>query len=346
MYPPSLNGYNPLSQWKRRSRQVGAGAYADNGGGRPLALMFRAGAEVDTYDQRWLRAANVAAALVHTAQAAAATAVVVAHPTPAVAVTTTVLSGPPSSGALVVYVVGDARPDVLILCFFWLCAVAHWGIALPPLWDLYLKNVSEGRNSLRWLEYFFSSSFMVLNLCLLTGLREVSTLTLAFAANGSMILFGDAAERAAQFTRTRRMHNPKAIGGSHEDVAAPPWADWRFGEYSDSFRFYLYGFVGFLAVWVPLLWYFGKAAEAAGLPAWLYAAEIGEFLAFASFAVPMALQQSGVGLRCCRRRAERYGAATGEPDVYLEGEYAYIALSLLSKSYLGWLQLGAALAGG
>jgi bacteriorhodopsin len=71
-----------------------------------------------------------------------------------------------------------------------LSSIAHLTISLPKVYEWYVKNLKKGINYARWIEYFFSSSVMIIVIGMLVGVYDLSTLILMFGINAMMILFG------------------------------------------------------------------------------------------------------------------------------------------------------------
>ena len=74
--------------------------------------------------------------------------------------------------------------------FLLLSAAAHLLISSPFYVHRYEANIEKGINPVRWWEYAFSSSLMLVVLLMLGGLIEVSTVVFIFALNFIMNLMG------------------------------------------------------------------------------------------------------------------------------------------------------------
>lgn len=76
-----------------------------------------------------------------------------------------------------------------IAVFLFLSALAHFSVSLLfNKW--YNKNIASGINPARWIEYFLSSSLMIVVIAMLVGVYDISALAPIFLLNGTMILFG------------------------------------------------------------------------------------------------------------------------------------------------------------
>ena len=64
--------------------------------------------------------------------------------------------------------------------------------------------IDEERNPYRWLEYVFSSTLMLIVICVLLGVNNLSTLIAVSGCNVAMVLFGDIGSRF-QYDRTQVM---------------------------------------------------------------------------------------------------------------------------------------------
>lgn len=82
--------------------------------------------------------------------------------------------------------------------FSGISAVAH--LVYMIWWQEYLERVKyTGYNFVRWVEYSFSSSIMMLLLLALSGVVDLYALVLGFGCNFCMILFGDLSDRFRYF---------------------------------------------------------------------------------------------------------------------------------------------------
>lgn len=84
--------------------------------------------------------------------------------------------------------------------FLLLSACAHLFISSPNYVRRYEQNIDKGINPLRWWEYAFSSSLMLVVLLMLGGLFELSTIVFIFTLNFIMNLMGLMMEKYNQLT--------------------------------------------------------------------------------------------------------------------------------------------------
>lgn len=123
----------------------------------------------------------------------------------AIPILTTFRTGPPGSGVeeMATEILIDVRIGPLVALFLLISAVAHFLLA-SVLYDWYVKNLKKGINKLRWIEYSFSASIMIVAIALLTGILDLAALVLLFVVNASMILFGWMMELYNQKTEETR----------------------------------------------------------------------------------------------------------------------------------------------
>ncbi len=77
-----------------------------------------------------------------------------------------------------------------VFAFVVISAAALFTIASPAVFSWYKRNLLQDRNYGRWIEYFFSSSIMIVLISMITGVSDVAALLAIFGVNASMILFG------------------------------------------------------------------------------------------------------------------------------------------------------------
>ena len=177
--------------------------------------------------------------------------------------------------------------------FLLLSALAHLVISSSFYIGTYEKNIDKGINPIRWWEYAFSSSLMLVVLLMLGGLIELSTVVFIFTLNFIMNLMGLMMERYNQLT-SKTSWLPFNIGVLAGIV---PWI------------------MGGLYFWVST----NNIADS--VPGYAQFGFLLTFLFFNSFAINMWLQYKKIG----------------KWSSYVYGERAYIVLSLVSKSALGWI---------
>ena len=154
-----------------------------------------------------------------------------------------------------------------VALFLLLSAVAHFGMAFPArAW--YEARLARGQNPIRWIEYSFSSSVMIVVIAALAGVQEVGTLIAIFGANAAMIMFGWSMEIA------------------NEGRDRPQWLHYVFG--------CIVGAVPWLVIFLTLL---TSATEpgSAPIPGFVIAIFVTLFFCFNVFAINMVLQYRKIG---------------------------------------------------
>jgi hypothetical protein len=183
-----------------------------------------------------------------------------------------------------------------IASFLAMSSIAH-AVAGWPLRARYEAWLARGMNPLRWVEYAFSSTVMIVAIAYLSYIRDVPALVAIAGCNVAMISFGWSMEAANE---GRRDH--------------PDW------------KHFVFGCIAGLAPWLgifSILLAYGAQADLpadAGIPAFVYAIVITLFATFNVFAITMVLQYRKIG----RWRD------------YLVGEKTYMVMSLVAKSALAW----------
>ncbi len=157
--------------------------------------------------------------------------------------------------------------------------------------------LARGMNPLRWVEYAFSSTVMIVAIAYLSFIKDLPALVAIAGCNVAMILFGWSMESANE---GRRDH--------------PDW------------KHFIFGCIAGIAPWIgifSILLAFGAQADlpaGAGIPAFVYVIVGTLFVTFNIFAITMVLQYRKIG----RWRD------------YLVGEKTYMVMSLVAKSLLAW----------
>jgi len=183
----------------------------------------------------------------------------------------------------------------VVASFLAMSALAHF-VAGWPLRARYEGWLARGMNPLRWVEYAFSSTVMIVAIAYLSYVRDLPALLGIAGCNVAMILFGWSMEAA------------------NEGRARPDWKHYVFG--------CIAGIVPWLAIFSILLAYGAQPdlPEGASIPAFVYVIVATLFVSFNVFALTMVLQYARIG----RWRD------------YLVGEKTYMVMSLVAKSLLAW----------
>jgi hypothetical protein len=187
----------------------------------------------------------------------------------------------------------------LIASFFAMSAIAHFAAGWP-LRARYEAWLARGMNPLRWVEYAFSSTVMIVAIAYLSYIKDFPALVAIAGCNVAMILFGWSMEAANEGRLERGEH--------------PDWKHYIFG--------CIAGAVPWIAI-ASLLLAFGLQPDLpadAQIPVFVYLIVVSLFVAFNIFAITMVLQYRRVG-----RWRE-----------YLAGEKTYMVMSLVAKTLLAW----------
>jgi hypothetical protein len=183
----------------------------------------------------------------------------------------------------------------LIASFFAMSAIAH-ATAGWFLRGRYEAWLARGMNPLRWVEYAFSSTVMIVAIAYISYITEFPALIGLAGANVAMNLFGWSMEAANE---------------GREKV------DWKH---------YIFGCVAGIVPWIAIFsivaaysFQDGLPTEA-GIPAFVYVIIGTLFVSFNIFAITMVLQYKKIG----------------PWRDYLVGEKTYMVMSLVAKSLLAW----------
>ena len=152
-----------------------------------------------------------------------------------------------------------------VFAFVAISALALLTIASPGVFGWYKRNLLQDRNYGRWIEYFFSSSIMIVLISMITGVSDIAALIAIFGVNASMILFGLLMEK-------------------YETPGKPSWLSFWFGSSPASSR----GSSSAIYVWSPGL-------NGPAPPTFVYGIIISLFVFFNIFALNMWLQYHKVG---------------------------------------------------
>ena len=105
----------------------------------------------------------------------------------------------------------DLKIGPIVALFFLISAAAHFSITTPKLFDWYATNLRKKINYIRWYEYAFSSSIMIVLIAMLCGMYDLPSLVLLFTLNVIMNLCGLMMELYNQTTKSTKW-TPFVIG--------------------------------------------------------------------------------------------------------------------------------------
>jgi hypothetical protein len=151
-----------------------------------------------------------------------------------------------------------------VFAFLAISAGALLIIASPPVFPWYKRNLLRNRNYGRWIEYFFSSSIMIVLISQICGISDIAALLAIFGINACMILFGLLMEK-------------------YEEPGKANWLPFWFG-----------CFAGIIP-WIAIVVYVWAPGIDASPPGFVYGIIASLFVFFNCFAVNMVLQYKKVG---------------------------------------------------
>ncbi|HEY96952.1 MAG TPA: hypothetical protein G4O16_02075 [Dehalococcoidia bacterium] len=178
-------------------------------------------------------------------------------------VTATFMSGPPGT-APELHTLFNISTGWGVFAFLAISAAALLIIASPPVFPWYKRNLLESRNYGRWIEYFFSSSIMIVLISQITGISDIAALLAIFGINASMILFG-------------------ALQEKYEKPGRPSWLPFWFGSFAG------------IIPWIAIVIYVVAPGLTVSPPGFVYGIIASLFVFFNCFAVNMVLQYKQVG---------------------------------------------------
>jgi hypothetical protein len=178
-------------------------------------------------------------------------------------VTATFMSGPPGT-APELHHLFNISTGWGVFAFLAISAAALLLIASPFVFPWYKRNLLQNRNYGRWIEYFFSSSIMIVLISQLTGISDIAALLAIFGINASMILFG-------------------ALQEKYEKPGKPSWLPFWFGSFAG------------IIPWIAIIIYVIAPGLTVSPPGFVYGIIASLFVFFNCFAVNMILQYKKVG---------------------------------------------------
>jgi hypothetical protein len=178
-------------------------------------------------------------------------------------VTATFMNGPPGT-APELHHLFNISIGWGVFVFLAISAASLLIIASPPVFPWYKRNLLQNRNYGRWIEYFFSSSIMIVLISQITGISDIAALLAIFGINACMILFG-------------------ALQEKYEKPGKPSWLP------------FLFGCFGGIIPWIAIVIYVLAPGLNASPPGFVYGIIASLFVFFNCFAVNMVLQYKKVG---------------------------------------------------
>ncbi len=181
----------------------------------------------------------------------------------ALPVTATFMNGPPGTAPELRHLF-DIATGWGVFTFLAISAAALLIIASPLAFSWYKRNLLQNRNYGRWIEYFFSSSIMIVLIAQITGISDIAALLAIFGINACMILFG-------------------ALQEKYEEPGKPSWLPFWFGSF------------GGIIPWIAIAIYVWAPGLSASPPGFVYGIIFSLFIFFNCFAINMVLQYKQTG---------------------------------------------------
>jgi hypothetical protein len=151
-----------------------------------------------------------------------------------------------------------------VFVFLAISALALLAIASPAVFPWYKRNLLQSRNYGRWIEYFFSSSIMIVLISQITGISDIAALMAIFGINASMILFG-------------------ALQEKYEKPGKPNLLSFWFGCFAGAIP------------WLAIAVYVWAPGLTVSPPGFVYGIVFSLFVFFNCFAINMILQYKQIG---------------------------------------------------
>ncbi|MCX8126022.1 MAG: heliorhodopsin HeR [Dehalococcoidia bacterium] len=178
-------------------------------------------------------------------------------------VTATFMEGPPGSPATL-HTIWSIQTGWGVFTFMAISALALLLIASPWVFPWYKRNLLQSRNYGRWIEYFFSSSIMIVLIAQICGISDIAALLAIFGINACMILFG-------------------ALQEKYEKPGGPGWLPFWFGCFAG------------IVPWIAIAIYVAAPGVGVSPPGFVYGIIVSLFIFFNCFAVNMVLQYRKIG---------------------------------------------------
>jgi hypothetical protein len=178
-------------------------------------------------------------------------------------VTATFMNGPPGTTPSLHHLFNIAT-GWGVFAFLAISAGALLIIASPTVFPWYKRNLLQTRNYGRWIEYFFSSSIMIVLISQITGISDIAALLAIAGINASMILFGLLQEK-------------------YEKPGKPGWLPFWFGSFAG------------IIPWIAIVIYVWAPGLSVSPPGFVYGIIASLFVFFNCFAVNQVLQYKKIG---------------------------------------------------
>jgi hypothetical protein len=154
----------------------------------------------------------------------------------------------------------NLRIGYALAAFLLISALAHFFISSPWIFGWYARNLKNKINYIRWFEYAFSASLMIVVIAMLSGIFDIVSLLGLFIITALMNLFGLLMEQQ-KWDTTRINWSPFYIGCAAGVVP-----------------------------WIGISIYFFGSASTGQMPLFVYFIMVSIFILFFSFALNMFFQ--------------------------------------------------------
>jgi hypothetical protein len=178
-------------------------------------------------------------------------------------VTATFMTGAPGSSSTL-HQIWSIQTGWGVFTFMAISACALLLIASPWVFPWYKRNLLHSRNYGRWIEYFFSSSIMIVLISQICGISDIAALLAIFGINASMILFG-------------------ALQEKYEKPGKPSWIPFLFGSFAG------------IIPWIAIVIYVISPGVGVAPPGFVYGIIVSLFVFFNCFAINQILQYKQIG---------------------------------------------------
>jgi hypothetical protein len=209
--------------------------------------------------------------------------------------------------------------------FFFFCSFAAHTLVAATSWQPAVKSsqaaaqqitnfenfyylwLADCRQPLRWIEYSFSATGMVVGIAMTTGLNQIYHVVLVAALMWSTMMFGLLSEALV------RPQTPPSLDEKP--------TQWRTKSPLARLTPHLIGWVPYVAVWACIFHIFFNTAASASqaVPDFVYVAVVSQAIVFSLFGLTQLLLL----------------LLDAGPSFYYWGEISYLVLSLVAKSLLG-----------
>ena len=234
-----------------------------------------------------------------------------------------------------------------VILFFTLSCLFQVAISAPNfaftknhVWDVYYEGcIRYGVHVLRWLEYSFSSSALLIIVAAMNGIDDFHFMVLIFSSNWTLMIIGLVQEVYSKAYRQAYMNSVSTKSDSTYITYVLP---------------HLAGWVLHIALWGIFMDKFVLSVKATHTPGWVYAFFGFIFLMYTSFGIVQFVQMTMTYFEIKKDEELLPSKPKVQKDVALfykkfdsivakhsvRSEFAYVSLSLLCKTLTAWILFG------